>query len=456
MPSTRDAKAIFGVSRNTLADVYERLTAEGYVAAHERSGTFVADRAKKLPAARKPDATPVYQPVRFWLRRDVQEAINFWQERVPTDGRGSSTITEFRPGVIDQRLFPFDVFRRITAQQLRKLERKPLRNKSPQRNQGSYPLRKAITDHIRTARAVVCEPDDVLVTNGAQQGFDLLARSLVRPGETVVAIEDPGYPPMRIPFAAARARLVPVNVDKEGLIVEQIPSNANIICVCPSHQFPLGIPMAEARRAALIEFARKHGAVIVEDDYDGEFRYDGRPLQALHMSDASEFVFYVGTFSKCMLPSLRLGYLVAPKWAMPTLTAAKNCTDWHSSVQLQLSVAAFIAEGHLSRHVRKMRRVYKERGDFLVDALRRDFSDWLEPLPSRHGLHIGAFARHDVDVDAIAAELVQHGVMLQSFDRYSVQRNLPPGFVFGYGDARVADIRKGLAMLHAVKERLLK
>ncbi len=194
--------------------------------------------------------------------------------------------------------------------------------------------------------------------------------------------------------------------------------------------------------------------MIVEDDYDGEFRYDGRPLQALQMSDAPERVFYVGTFSKCMLPSLRLGFLVAPRWAMPTLTAAKNCTDWHSPVPLQLSVAAFISEGHLSRHVRKMRRVYKERSHFLVRALRESCGDWLEPLPSRHGLHIGAIANPDIDVNSIETAVNERGVMLQSFDRYRIQRNSFSGFVFGYGDARVSDIRKGLAVLKSVKEEL--
>ncbi len=240
LPATRDAQAIFGVSRNTLMDVYERLAAEGYVVAHHRSGTFVAARSKKNASARPHTPVPAFRLNDFWLRDDVQAAINSWRERVPAEFRSANTIAEFRPGVIDQRLFPFAVFRRIAAQQLRTLERKPLRNKGPQKNQGSYSLRKAIADHIRVARAIVCEPDDVLVTNGAQQGFDLVARALVRPGETVVAVEDPGYPPMRIPFAAAGARVVPVAVDREGLIVDRIPRDANIICVCPSHQFSVG------------------------------------------------------------------------------------------------------------------------------------------------------------------------------------------------------------------------
>lgn len=451
LPAARDAQAIFGISRNTLVDVYEKLAAEGYVVARDRSGTFVAGRVKRN--RRTPNVTPRHQLNDFWLRADVQQSLNFWREGAPTGSR-NTVVAEFRPAVIDQRLFPFDIFRRIAAHHFRQLQRRPMRNKSPQRNQGSYPLRKTISDHVRAARAIVCEPDDVLVTSGAQQAFDLLARALVRAGETVVAFEDPGYPPMRVPFAAAGARMVPVTVDREGLVVDDIPRDANIICVCPSHQFPLGIAMSDRRKRALIKFARQHGAVIVEDDYDGEFRYDGGPLQALHMSDASELVFYVGTFSKCMLPSLRLGFLVAPQWAIPTLTAAKNATDWHCSVPLQLTVASFISEGHLTRHVRKMRRVYRERNDFLVKALHKGFGDWLQPLPSRHGLHIGAFVRGHIDVHSIEATVNERGVMMHSFDRYSIQGKAPPGFVFGYGDARVTEIRKGLAVLKSAKEEL--
>ena len=249
--------------------------------------------------------------------------------------------------MVDSRLFPFDVFRRVSAKQLRGLERKPARFKSPQGNQGHFHLREAIIRHIALTRAVACRPDDVLVTSGAQQAFDLFARALVVPNETVVAVEDPGYPPMRVAFAAAGARLVPVGVDDEGLIVEQLPRDAGIICVIPSHQFPLGITMSTRRRKALVKFARNSGAVIVEDDYDGEFRYEGSPLEALRTSDAADVVFYVGTFSKCMLSALRLGFIIAPAWAMPTLVAAKNCLDWHCSTPVQMGVAGFIAEATL-------------------------------------------------------------------------------------------------------------
>jgi GntR family transcriptional regulator / MocR family aminotransferase len=273
-------------------------------------------------------------------------------------GRASSPSeglqVDFRPALVDSRLFPFDVFRRVSVKQLRGLERKPASYKSPQGNQGNYYLREAIIKHIALTRAVVCRLDDILVTSGAQQGFDLLARALVTPNKTIVAVEDPGYPPMRVAFAAAGARLAPVGVDDEGLIIEELPPEVGVICVCPSHQFPLGVTMSPRRRKALVEFARSHGAVIVEDDYDGEFRYDGSPLEALGTSDASDVVFYVGTFSKCMLSALRLGFIVAPEWATWRTMSAKCAISIGAAVSCCWMLFAKSLENGWSRFPRTM------------------------------------------------------------------------------------------------------
>src|SRR5258706_9077763 len=193
---------------------------------------------------------------------------------------------------------------------------------------------------------------------------------------------------MGVAFAAAGARVAPTPVDDEGLIVAALPPDTKMICVCPSHQFPLGVTMSEARRRELVAFARARNALIVEDDYDGEYRFEGSFVEALRTGEAADVVFYVGTFSKCMLPSFRLGFLVAPDWAMPTLVAAKNCLDWHCSTGVQMGVAAFVADGELAAHVRRMREVYRRRRQVLLDALRRELSLWLEPVPSYYGIHV--------------------------------------------------------------------
>jgi GntR family transcriptional regulator / MocR family aminotransferase len=450
LPATRQARRVFGVSRNTAAAVYEELLNEGYVVTRQGSGTFVAERLPGRLMPQSPhEAPPKFRLNQFWLRPEIEASMGFWQE-APDSGSWEATgraRLDFRPALVDSRLFPFGVFRRVSAKQLRGLEKRPATYKSPQGNQGNFHLRTAITRHIALTRAVACAPADVLVTSGAQQAFDLLARTLVTPGETIVAVEDPGYPPMRVAFAAAGAQLVPVPVDAEGLIVDQLPQDARVVSLCPSHQFPLGVPLSTRRRRALIEFAVAHGAAIIEDDYDGEFRFADSPLEALKASDAAHTVFYVGTFSKCMLPALRLGFIVAPPWAMRTLVAAKNCLDWHCSVPLQLAVARFISEGHLARHVRKMRETYRRRRELLLKLLDAKLAEWLTPLPSFYGMHVAALARSAVDLEAIVGALQRSDVRLHTLRRYYLGRPTESGLVIGYGAADPAQIARGMSLL---------
>ena len=444
---------MLGVSRNTAAEVYDRLVNEGYAVARRGTGTFVADSLPLAPARIVSRSSSAVRLNPFWLQPEVTQAMGFWRDApTPAVTRGGRAA-DLRPALVDSRLFPFPEFRRLMSKQLRALERKPAGYKSPQGNQGNYALRDAITRHIALTRGVVCAAGDVLVTSGAQQAFDLLARILVVPGKTVVAVEDPGYPPMRVAFAAAGAKLVPVAVDDQGLIAEQIPPNAGVICLCPSHQFPTGVTMSAPRRKAVIDWARKHGAVIVEDDYDGEFRYEDNPLAALRTPEAADVVFYVGTFSKCMLPALRLGFVVAPECAMPTLVAAKNAADWHCPTVMQTTVAAFIAEGHLARHVRKMRHVYQQRRRLLIETLRADFPRWLAPIPCTYGMHIGAHARASVDLEQVSAELLQRQIKIHGFERYYLGPARKRGLILGYGTAGLPELKHGMACL---REALVK
>ncbi|HEX4599585.1 MAG TPA: PLP-dependent aminotransferase family protein [Burkholderiaceae bacterium] len=452
LPATRKAGHFFGVSRNTAADVYDRLLSEGYVATRRGSGTYVADKTPTISPrrSRDHDASSDYRLNDFWLRSEVTSAMGFWRDRseVPPKSPALPRI-DFRPALVDSRLFPFDEFRRVSARQLRKLEKEPASYKSPQGNQGNFSLRAAITKHIAQTRAVVCDADDILVTSGAQQAFDLLARVLITPGQTVVAVEDPGYPPMRVAFAAAGARLAPVGVDAEGLIVEELAPDARVICLCPSHQFPLGVTMSMQRRKALLDFARSHGAVIIEDDYDGEFRYEGSPLAALRTPEAADVVFYIGTFSKCLLPALRLGFLAAPAWAMRALVSAKNCLDWHCSTPIQMGVAGFISEGLLTNHVRKMRETYRQRRRLLVSCLQRDFGNWLDPIPSSYGMHVAAVARTGLDLDQVAQALAADNVKVHTLSRYFLGPPTRTGLVLGYGAVDLTGIRQGLSLLRA-------
>ena len=448
LPATRKSASFFGVSRNTAAEVYERLVTEGHAVTRHGAGTYVAERTVEVTSSRAvPAAASAHRMNEFWLRADVTAAMSFWQDSAEASRPRKGTLVDFRPAMVDSRLFPLDVFRRVSAKQLRGLERKPASYKSPQGNQGNFHLRKAIIKHIAITRAVACQAEDILVTSGAQQAFDLLARALVTPNETTVALEDPGYPPMRVAFAAAGAKLVPVGIDEEGLIIEQLPSDVRVICVTPSHQFPLGVTMSLRRRHALIEFARERGAIIIEDDYDGEFRYEGSPLPALRTSQAADVVFYVGTFSKCMLSALRLGFIVAPAWALSTLTAAKNCLDWHCPTPIQSAVAGFIAEGHLTRHVRKMRDIYKQRRHLLLELVQDRLGHWLLPIPSFYGMHIAAFADPGIDLESVSRALLSQQVKIHTLSRYFFGPQSQAGLVFGYGTVDLPEIRRGVSVL---------
>ena len=435
LPSTRKLARAYGISRNTAVAAFDLLSSEGYLVTRRGSGAYVADalpqRIERKPPAR--DATADRRLNAFWRKPPAVIAA----------ASDAPMRQNFQLGVPDSALFPFDIWRRLSARALRALSKQHAAYAAPQGQPG---LREAIARYVSFARAVACGPDDVVVTAGAQQAFDLLARILVAPGRTVVAIENPGYPPMRAAFAAAGAKLAPVRVDAQGLVVERLPREARVICVTPSHQFPLGSAMSAQRRAALLDVAQQRGAVVIEDDYDGEFRFGGRPLDALQTLDRAQSVFYVGTFSKSLFPAIRLGYVVAPLWAREALVAAKQCADWHCGVIEQDTLAAFIGEGHLARHVRRMRGVYAARRDALLGALNRDFARWLEPVPNVAGLHLTAFARPGVDVNAIVERARAQSIGISSLRPYYVG-TARSGLAFGYGAVNERDIVEGLARL---------
>ncbi len=293
------------------------------------------------------------------------------------------------------------------------------------------------------------------MTAGAQQAFDLLARVLLTSSRMVVALEDPGYPPARAAFAATGAKLIPVPVDAEGLIVERLPPQAKVIYVTPSHQFPLGASLSMRRRAALLEFAQARGAVIIEDDYDGEFRFGGRPLDALQTLDRADSVFYVGTFSKSVFPMIRLGYIVCPPWARGTLLTAKQFTDWHCAVLAQETLAAFISDGLLARHVRTMRQIYNDRRELLLQTLQQDFDRWLVPLPSSAGLHVTALAKGSFDANALSTRALEKGIRVTSLRGFHAGKPARQGLIFGYGAIDVAHIPEALKRLQSLASHSL-
>lgn len=420
LPSTRAFAASLGLSRNTIVAAYDRLLSEGYIVSRQGAGYVVAHAG---PTQASPPGSSTGEEKR--LQPQWREAIF----PAPMNALPPARY-DLRVGLPDASRFPFEAWRKLSARALRSLSRAPSFYDSAT---GREALREAIAGHVSFTRAVTCGAADIMVVGGAQQAFDLLARILVTPGHTVVAVEDPGYPPLRQTFEAAGAQIVPVPVDDEGLLVEQIPRNARVIYVTPSHQFPSGMAMSPARRAALLDFARRNEAVIVEDDYDGEFRYGGRPLDALQTLDRNGSVFYIGTFSKSLFPSLRLGYLVAPAWAMPALACVRQLGDRHNDVLAQDTLALFINEGHLARHVRKMRRIYAERREALLDALSRHAGDALQPLASDAGLHIAVQLRWTVPASQLVKDAQAVNMRIEALGDYAIGSTRPNGLVFGLG-----------------------
>jgi GntR family transcriptional regulator/MocR family aminotransferase len=267
-------------------------------------------------------------------------------------------------------------------------------------------------------------------------------------------VEDPGYPPLRDVFSAMGAVICPVRVDHEGVVVDDIPREAAIICVTPSHQFPLGVVMSPHRRLSLLARAEASNAVIVEDDYDGEFRFHSRPLDALQTLDRESRVFYVGTFSKCMSPSLRLGFVVCPPWAKNALVRAKHLSDRNCSMANQEALAAFISEGHLARHIRHMRGVYGERRRALLAAVGTYCTNHLEPFAAMAGLHIAARLQWMIDAEEVVSRAAAAGVGIRSIAEFAARKTTLAGFVFGYGAVAEGAIEAGIQHLSCILQRV--
>ncbi|GAA3828319.1 PLP-dependent aminotransferase family protein [Sphaerisporangium flaviroseum] len=429
LPSTRELARRLGVARNTVAVAYERLTAEGFLEARVGSGTYVA----AAPVSRaRPRSAPAGGGVR---PRKVWESLTTLPTETP------EAAYDFRAGVPDAGLFPLATWRRLVAGELRAATLSPAAYRDPAGHEG---LREAISRYVGVGRSVRARAQDVIVTNGAQQALDLIGRVLIGPGDRV-AVEQPGYPPARQLFHSLGARVVGVPVDGEGLEVSALPSDARLVYVTPSHQFPLGTPMSLSRRAALLDWAARRGAVVVEDDYDSEFRFSDRPLEPLQSLDRDGRVVYVGTFSKTLLPILRLGFLVAPASLLPALRAAKQLTDWHGDRTGQAALARLIDSGEFARHVRKATKVYAARHAMILSTLEADFADWLAPVPSVAGLHVCALVRPgaSVDVGRWVDRALVAGVAVEDLARYGG----PDGLVLGYGAIRTADIADGLRLL---------
>ncbi|MBF8191549.1 PLP-dependent aminotransferase family protein [Nonomuraea sp. K274] len=434
---SRELAQRLAVSRNTVTGAYDRLVAEEFAESRIGAGTYVRAEVSAPPRRGAPFAGSAgVRPVPVWSQIQPPEP-EFLSDDPEYD---------LRTGIPDIRLFPYEAWRRLITRELRASAMGTGMHSDPA---GLPRLRASIARHVGVSRGVRVTPEDLVVTQGIQQALDLVGRVLLRPGDCV-AVEDPGYPTPRALFRTLGAEVVGVGVDAEGLLVDALPAQARIVYVTPSHQFPLGMPMSLERRLALLEWAASRDAVVIEDDYDTEFRYGGRPIEPLHSLDTSGQVVYVGTFSKVMLPVLRLGFMVAPASLRHALRAAKFVTDWHSPQPTQAALSGFIDEGLLARHIRRMRREYQARYERIASRLAQDFGDTLSWIPSAAGLHMAAWTAPGLDARAITRRARSRGVGVYPLSRFQMVRGRPDGLVFGYGAIPLPSIDKALDLLQTV------
>lgn len=320
---------------------------------------------------------------------------------------------------------------------------------------GWQPLREAVAQYLRASRAVQCDWNQVIITSGAKQAMHLVSQTMTDPGDPVF-IENPSYSGIRIAFALSGAQMLPVPVDREGFDVaaaEQISPEARLAYVTPSHQYPLGVTMSLNRRLALLDWARRRDGFIIEDDYDSEFRYRGRPVASLQGLDRENRVLYIGTFSKVLMPALRLGYMVVPPDLVDTFIAARAHYDWSSPIIEQATLAAFMTEGHFARLIRRNRALYAERQEMLVAAIRRRLRGLLDVQPKECGMHLLGWLPKGVDDRELSATLHANGVETLALSQFASMPADPGGLLLGYAPFDERSMEAGVEKLAEVLER---
>lgn len=445
LPSTRTLASEFGASRTTVTAAYEQLLAEGFIE------TGQGRRARVTPMLR------VARSLRQRSKRTQRAARLSAYARRLADLAESPVVSEplpidFRYGDIAAADFPGLAWRRALTKAATTSGSRRLRYQEPQ---GSTELRTSLQAYLWRARSLRCSHEQIIIVNGSQQGLDLCARVLLDAGDRFV-IESPCYWAARHVFETVGASPQFVPVDEEGLRTDMLDSikKARLCYVTPSHQFPLGHILSAPRRAQLLHWASNAGAYIVEDDYDGEYRYDIRPIRPLHTFDEAAHVIYLGTISKTLSPLLRLGYLVLPPELVDAFRAAKRLTDRHSPTLEQAALAAFIESGAYERHIRKLRRKNAQRRTALLDAFSENFGNTITVQGSEAGLHLVAWFRNhgSAQEEQLAQQARSAGVGIYPIsDLYEHPRAFAAkrraGFVFGYAALEERDIRKGIARL---------
>ncbi|WP_420236245.1 PLP-dependent aminotransferase family protein [Telmatobacter bradus] len=444
VPSSRSLSVQHGVARGTVVTALNQLKAEGYVVTESGSGTRVALELPNGSAGTKRPRVALETPSRASLSRRTRQALK-GAYLLPVGHSVGKAFRSYEPAI---DLFPVELWARISSRVLRHAPRALYGQGSAC---GYMPLRKAISEYVGASRGVRCTPEQVIITSGAQQGLDLVARFLLDP-EDEVWMEDPGYPGALQAFRAASAVPVPVPIDGEGICVDkgvQLSPRARMAYVTPANQFPLGVTMSVSRRVELLNWAAKAHAWIIEDEYDAEYRYCGRPVAALQSLDHSGCVVYVGTFTKMLFNALRLGFLVVPERLIHPFEVGRSYIDRHPPTLDQAILAEFISEGHFGHHVRRMRQTYAERMEVLMQASKEHLGGMLNVTEAVAGMRSVAWlTRRGSDMDA-AKGATQRGLEVAALSVFTVKHRQNPALILGFAGSSKNEIRRGVVTLAA-------
>lgn len=448
LPSTRNLAAQYGLARGTVVAAFQQLQAEGFVSSEVSAGTFVlpAPGREMTPPFKRRSFRQASSRARIAKRTQSLLKTTFLQPASHSIGKA---FRGYEPAI---DLFPVEQWARIAA----RVYRKAPRSLYGQGDRGGYPpLRRAIAEYVGQSRGVRCSAEQVIVTSGAQQALDLLARVLLDPGDEVW-MEDPGYPGASQAFRSASASVVPIPVDGDGIdVATAIKSSpaARVVYVTPANQFPLGTVMSVERRVELLSWAARAGAWIVEDEYDAEYRYSGKPIASLHSLDRTGSVIYVGTFTKMLFNALRIGFIVVPERVAEAFRIARSFIDRHAPTLDQAVLTEFINEGHFGRHVRKMRQVYSDRSQLLAEEANRRLSGVLDVEHAQSGMCTVAWIKARVSEMALTRRAEQLGLEVVPLSSFVSKYEQKPALFLGFAGCNANEIKRGVSVLETILSR---
>ena len=452
LPASRELARQYQLSRGTILAALDELQAEGYLEGRRGSGTYVSQILPEhlLPSQQSAESD-------LYASSQTGPHLSAYATRVrPYALHVRPENSAFRTNLPALDLFPTTLWAQLTGRRLRAATTRDLLGSEAQ---GYRPLREAIANYAHTSRGIHCTPEQVIVVSGVQEGLDLAARLLLNPGEKAL-VEDPGYQGAYAVFGALGARIVSMRLDAEGAVPRESDfRSCRFVYVTPGHQYPVGITMSLQRRLQLLAWAKKYGTPIFEDDYDSEFRFSGRPIPAMQGLDHGGKVIFCGSFNKVMFPSLRLGYLVVPRNLVDVFAHTKAMTTRHQSLLDQAVLCDFIEQGHLGRHLRRMRKIYEERFKILLASAKQHLDDYLEIATIEAGLQTVGRLRINLVAKGISAEAVAQRAALNDIDvvplsRYCHTVSIPEALQIGFAAVQEKEIPRGVLKLASVFQQL--